>query len=183
MAKMTRNHPCPCGICDKARWCCHPALGVGIDADTNRSFDVLCFMAACKVVDVTDAEIEKLMQRVVHLPEVDLTLQIPFPSSTFPLVERARSAFDRHDDEQFCDAIIELGHQLDTATRRLALGRSILGLRDAGKIDAKLCAAAIYDLDTSTISAVLASYVAASVIVSRQEAFRCHLQLVTQPRM
>lgn len=170
MAKVKRNEPCPCGSTKKAKRCCFSTERVAEAAEVRRAFQILCKEAAPALVDVERLEFDELFHQAIHLPELDLSLQVCLPTLFSPAIERARAALEDDDIDAFDDALWEVAEEMDTPERRLAMARAIIALRDAGKIDPKVAAVAMFDLSEGTISAVFISSIAESIAVSAGDA-------------
>jgi hypothetical protein len=166
MAKVRRNEPCPCGSAKKAKRCCLSPERRAAATQVRRAFRDLCQDVARDLDGVDRAEFDDLFHEAIHLPELDLSLQVRLPALSSPAVERARAALNDDDTDAFDDALWDVAEQLDTPQRRLALARAILDYRDAGNVDPKVAAVAVFDLSDGTDSAVLISSIAESIGVS-----------------
>ncbi len=161
MAKVKRNAPCPCGSGKKAKRCCHGPveyLDVRImPLEVYRD-------SICELGGTTRAEFDDLFGELVDLPELDLSLQVPLPNVWTPAIDRAVSALDEDDEDGFDKALRDVVSRVDTTRQRLLLARSVVLLRDAGKISKKLAALAMIELDQED-SAFFRSSVAQSLAV------------------
>lgn len=166
MAKVGRNDPCPCGSAKKAKRCCWSPERLTDDAQVHRAFQDLCREAATDLDDVERAQFYELFSEAIHLPELDLSLQVRLPTVFPPAIERARAALDDEDTETFDDALWEVAEQLDTPRRRLELAQAVIALRDAGRVDPKVAAVAVFDLSEGDSSALFISSIAESIGVS-----------------
>jgi hypothetical protein len=166
MAKIRRNEPCPCGSAKKAKRCCLSSERRGAATEAHRAFRDLCQDVARDLDGVDRADFDDLFHEAIHLPELDLSLQARLPALSSPAIERARAALDNEDTDAFDDALWEVAQQLDTPQRRLALARAVVECRNAGKVDPKVAAVAVFDLSDGTNSAVLISSIAESIGVS-----------------
>lgn len=166
MAKVGRNDPCPCGSEKKAKRCCFSSERRSTEAEVRTAFRELCRQVATDLRDVEDDEFHELFYRAMRLPEIDLSLQVRLPKVFSPETERARTALEDGDGEAFDDALWEVARQLDTPQQRLDLALAITALRDTGKVDPKVAAAAVFDLSDGDSSAVFISSVAESIGVS-----------------
>jgi SEC-C motif len=166
MAKVQRNHPCPCGSGAKAKRCCYTIERLSADAEVRRSFDTLCRHVAADLTDVDREEFAELFHEAIHLPEVDLSLQVRLPALSSPDIERARAALDGDDLDAFDEALFAVAETLDTPAQRLELARAILKLRDAGRVHPEVAAAAVFDLSEGESSAVFISSVAEAIGVA-----------------
>lgn len=120
-------------------------------------------LAALRLVGVTRADFDGLFHEMVHLPEVDLALQVELPALVTPEVLRARDALD--DPDGFDDAVDVLAASLDSPTRRAGLARTVLDFVAVGRIDPEVAAVAVIDLTTAN-SALFTSSVAEAVGVA-----------------
>lgn len=166
MAKIRRNEPCPCGSTKKAKRCCFSVERLAETAEVRRAFEALCKQVAPALRDVERVEFDELFRQAIHLPEIDLSVQVSLPALSSPAVEQARASLAADDTDTFDAAVWEIAEELGTPQRRLALAHAIIALRDAGRIDSKVAAAATFDLAGGTSSAVFISSVAESIAVS-----------------
>ena len=166
MAKIGRNDPCPCGSAKKAKRCCFSSERLVAEADVCRCLDDLSRQVLGDLDGIDRADIDALFYEAIHLPGLDLSLQVRLPALSSPAVERARAALDDDDTEAFDDALREVVEQLDTPERRLDLARAIVAFKEAGRIDPKVAAVAIFDLNDRSGSDVLLSSIAESIGVS-----------------
>jgi hypothetical protein len=166
MAKVGRNEPCSCGSGLKAKRCCL-AVGDGAAARSPRAVLArLRFEVVGVLRDVDDRkEYEELLSEVIRLPGLDASLHLALPALETPEIGRARSAFDEGDYEDL-DRILEQAVALiDTPDHRLDLAQAVLIQRDAGRIDPKVAALAVMDLNqprSTLMMAALAQAIAAA---------------------
>ena len=166
MAKVRRNEPCSCGSAQKAKRCCFSSERLAAAAEARRAFLELCQELAGDLDGVGRAEFDELFQDAIHLPEFDLSLQVRLPALSSPTIERARAALDDEDTDAFDEALWDVAEQLDSPSRRLALARAVVECRNAGKVDPKVAAVAVFDLSDGTSSAVFVSSIAEAIWVS-----------------
>jgi hypothetical protein len=121
--------------------------------------------AVSVLVGVDREEFDELFEEVVDLPTLDVSLQADLPRLLSPELERLRTAINEDDDEAFEAAVGPALAQLDTPERRAALTRAVLSLRDGGRIEARVAAAAVIDLGTRR-SALFQSSVVQGLAVS-----------------
>jgi hypothetical protein len=119
--------------------------------------------AARRLVGITRDDFDELFHEVVHLPEVDLALQVELPALLTPELLRARAALD--DPDVFDAALDPVVASLDRPTRRARLARAVLDLASAGRVDADVAAVAVIDLTTAK-SALFTSSVAEALGVA-----------------
>ncbi|CAN5188055.1 hypothetical protein BH18ACT4_BH18ACT4_06890 [soil metagenome] len=163
MAGDGRNGPCRCGSGKKAKRCCGVRRGLGPDELAKAFLAEKGRWAAARLVGVTRNDFDELFHEVVHLPEVDLALQVELPALMTPELARARVALDDPDD--FDAALVPVVACLDTPVRRAGLARSVLDLAASGRVDPNVAAVAVIDLTTAD-SALFVSSVAEAVGVA-----------------
>ena len=161
MAKVKRNAPCPCGSGKKAKRCCHGPVEY---LDVRIMPLEIYRDSVCELGGTTRAEFDDLFGELVDLPELDLSLQVPLPNVWTPAIDRAVSSLDDDDEDGFDKALSDVVSRVDTTRQRLVLARSVVLLRDAGKISKKLAALAMIELDQED-SAFFRSSVAQSLAV------------------
>ncbi len=161
MAKVKRNASCSCGSGKKAKRCCHSPLEY-LDV---RIMPLKVYRdSICELGGTTRDEFDDLFGELVDLPELDLSLQAPLPNIWTPAIDRAISALSDDDEDGFDKALSDVVSRVDTTRQRLLLARSVVILRDAGKISKKLAALAMIELDQKD-SAFFRSSVAQSLVV------------------
>jgi hypothetical protein len=167
MAKVGRNDPCLCGSKHKAKRCCFSQERLSAAGAARRALLALQEGCVDDLVGIDRAEFEELYHEVIHLPELDISLQVRLPVLS-PLVERARQALEEEGDDEdpFLDAVEELAEELDTPARRLELARAVVALRDAGCVEPGVAAVAMFDLNVESCPALLTNSVAESIAVS-----------------
>lgn len=168
MGKVGRNELCPCGSKNKAKRCCYSPERLLEGDHVRRAFQELCASVAHDLDGVSHEEFHELFHEAIHLPEADLSLQVPLPKVSSPEIERARKALDR-DDDAFDEELYSVAGALDTPRRRLDLAQAIVALKDKAMIDKRVAAVAVFDLSDGERSAVFISSVAESLAVSAGE--------------
>lgn len=148
MIKIRRNGPCPCGSGKKAKRCCH---GSGANAARRFLPPELTEDALGVLSGIGITELRAYFDELFHLPAEDLSLQVPLPrlrsagvdEAVFAIQEREDADFD----EDFDELLRSIVRDLDTSERRTDLAWAVIALRDRGRIDPKLVAVALLDLD------------------------------------
>ena len=158
-----RNDLCGCGSGRKVKRCCGVRRGPGPDELATAFLADQSRKAATRLVGITRDEFDEMFHAVVHLPEVDLALQVELPALMTPELMRARVAVD--DPDEFDAALGPVVTSLDTPTRRAQLARVVVDLAEAGWVDADVAAVAVIDLTTPD-SALFTSSVAEAVGVA-----------------
>lgn len=160
-----RNGPCPCGSSKKAKRCCDIRRGPS-PAELAKAFLAEERRKAASVLWGMDRdEFDELFEEMIDLPTLDVSLQADLPRLLSPELEWLRVAIDKDDDETFEAALAPALKQLDTPLRRAALARAVLSLRDTRRINARVAAIAVIDLETSP-SALFQSSVVQALAVS-----------------
>lgn len=160
MSDCGRNGLCGCGSGKKAKRCCGVRRGPG-PRDLAKAFLAeQARMATARLLPVHRSEFDELFDEVVDLPAVDISLQLRLPGLMSPELASLRAAIDDgdhdRDGETLQDLVAAAVHQLDTPERRAELGRAVLATRDAGRINARVSAVAMIDLNLAA-SALFAS--------------------------
>jgi hypothetical protein len=163
MVGVGRNDLCGCGSGRKVKRCCGVRRGPGPDELAKAFLAEQSRRAATRLVGIARDEFDELFHAVVHLPEVDLALQVELPALMTPELVRARVALD--DPDEFDTALGPVVSSLDTPTRRAQLARAVVDLAEVGRVDADVAAVAVIDLTTSD-SALFWSSVAEAVGVT-----------------
>jgi hypothetical protein len=115
------------------------------------------------MIDQTDDLIE-LYNAVAELPRLDLRLQLPLPRLLPPALERLRSAIADEDPDEFEESLPAALAEVDNPLARARLARSVIALRDEGRIPRDVAAAALLDLDSEGEAVVREALVAALAV-------------------
>jgi len=102
-----------------------------------------------------DDELVDLLEEMVDLPGRDMSLQLPLPRLLSPDLERLGAALAEGSAEDAADALPAAMDRVDSPVLRLSLARAVLGCRDAGRVDARVAAAAVLDLAKASSSRLL----------------------------
>ena len=166
MAGVGRNQLCPCGSGAKSKHCCGIRRGPS-ESDLARAFLSEQGRAAVRVlrrmIDQTDDLVE-LYEAVAELPRLDLRLQLPLPRLLPPALERLRSAIADEDPDEFEESLPAALAEVDNPRARARLARSVIALRDEGRIPRDVAAAALLDLDSAGEAMVREALVAALAV-------------------
>jgi hypothetical protein len=162
MARLGRNDRCPCGSGKRGKRCCGAAPA---PADLARAeLDDLTHALAPALVGCTDEELHQLLDRVPALPALDQSLAWCLPRAAPPELDELRSAVDGDDIEGVKAALPAAVAALDGEIGRARLAHAVLALRDAGRIEPPLAAAAVIDLASGSPQLVTASIVDAVLV-------------------
>ena len=165
--KLGRNDPCSCGSGLKAKRCCFAVSG---SAEANKPRAVLAklrleVISALRDGGVDREEFEDLVHEMNRLPELDVSLQVALPTLETPEIARVRHAFDDGDYEHLDEILDKAVALVDTPQHRLDLARAALVEHDAGRINTKVAAVAVMDLN-QVRSALMISALARAIAVA-----------------
>ena len=159
MGAAGRNEQCGCGSGRKAKRCCGVRRGP-CDADLARAFLAGQLRPAVRVLRrCSDEELEELDAEMIELPRLDTSLQLPLPRLLTPDVERLLVAVEEGDLDEIDAALPAVLSRVDTPVARAGLARAVLDLRDRGRIDPKVAAAAMIELSVPRLQGLVASAV------------------------
>jgi hypothetical protein len=116
------------------------------------------------------------------LPELDLSLHAELPKLRSPACDRVCDAFVADDPEAAEGPFGELLGAIDTPLERARLGRAVIALRASGRLDARLAAAALFDLASDSrelIGASLLHAVAVRAVAAQTPASSSPLEVVS----
>ncbi len=167
MAAAGRNGQCGCGSGRKAKRCCGVRRGPS-DAELARAFLAGQLRPAARVLrNCSEAELEGLDAEMIELPTLDSSLQLPLPRLLTPDVDRLLVAIEDGDLDDIDEALPAVLARLDTSVARAGLARGVLALRDRGRIDPQVAAAALIELSVPELQRLVASAViqAAGVVL------------------
>jgi hypothetical protein len=153
MAKIRRNGPCPCGSGSKAKRCCYGNNGA---LEIHHLPAELCEEVIPDLKRIDREEFRALFDQLVYLPEIDTSLQQRLGILT-PDMDRAISALQDDDVEDFDEVLDKVVADVDSPERRLELAQAVLTLRDEGRIPCDLAAAAVLELDGKESTLFLSS--------------------------
>lgn len=147
-----RNGTCSCGSGTKAKRCCGLRRGPG-SCDLARAFLAdQAARASVSLLPFRRSRFIALFNQLVDVPALDVSLQLRLPAILSPELEALREAMEEEmdeeeDEERLEDLLAAAVDELDTYERRAELARAVLALRDAGRLDARLAAVAMVDLN------------------------------------
>jgi hypothetical protein len=146
MPRPGRNQPCPCGSGRKVKRCCVQQRGPGEDDLAHAFLAIHARTAALELSDLPDDVLEDLFDELFELPELDLALAITMPELVTPELQRLYEAVEADDPDAGDEVIPCILDRLDTPRERARLAREVIALREAGRLDPLLAAAALIDL-------------------------------------
>ena len=157
MAEVGRHDRCSCGSGRRVTRCCGLFGGPGPEGLARVELSDLICLAAPVLTRHSDAELHRLLDRVPELPGDHPSLAWPLPR-VFPAeLEALRAAVDADHLEAVKNTLPEAVAAVDTQVGRAHLARAVLALRDAGRLEASLAAAAVADLASGSPQLVTAS--------------------------
>jgi hypothetical protein len=164
MPSAGRNDPCPCGSGRKVKRCCGQHRGPG-EPDLARAY--LAQQARDAVGELRwldDDELHELFDELFELPELDLSLTVTLPKLLTPDLQRLFDAIRADDVDAGEEVLPRILNELDTPVERARLGRAVIELREAKRVDPLLAAAAIIDLGSRSRLLLRASVIHAAFI-------------------
>jgi SEC-C motif len=159
-----RNEPCPCGSGRKTKRCCGQQRGPGEDDLSRALLASHAREAASRLRRLDDHELEDLFDELIELPELDLRLSLTLPHLRSPEIERLLDAAANDDVDAGDELIPKITKQLDTPAERARIARVVLDLRNTGRLEPLLAAAAIIDLDSRSRTLIRACLIQAIFI-------------------
>jgi hypothetical protein len=167
MAKIGRNDPCPCGSGRKAKRCCGVPSGPGEESLGRVYLAEQVKTVLPTLLTIPELETKRLVREVADLPALDLSLVLRLPNVLTPELGRLLDAVADEDELAFDDALDAALAQIDTVAARVALARAVVALRDAGRIEPRLAAIALVDLERAE-GLLSASLIEAAAIATGQ---------------
>lgn len=164
MAEVGRNDRCSCGSGRRTRRCCGASGGAGPEALARAELSDLICLVAPVLARHADAERCALLDRVPELPGDHPALAWTLPRVAPPELEALRDAVHADDLDAVKDALPMAVAAVDSQVGRAHLARAVLALRDAGRLELGLAAAAVADLASGSPQLVTASVVEAVLI-------------------
>ena len=166
MAKVGRNQPCPCDSGKKAKRCCGVPRGPSEEQLARAFLHTQANRAIGAIAGCDRGEFEDLFDDMVDLPDQALSLTAPLPPILPPPLERlARVVAD--DDENGIAAALEVAlPAYDTRVTRARLARAVIAERDAGRIDKRVAALALWNLASDSVALVRSALLHAVAIAS-----------------
>jgi hypothetical protein len=164
VAKVGRNESCPCGSGRKAKRCCGVRRGPSEESLACAFLAHALREAAWELRNIPELEFEGLLGELAELPELELSLHAVLPKLLSPALDRLCDAFAADDLDAAEEPFGELLGAIDTPLERARLARAVVALRAAGRLDAKLAAAALIDLASGSRELVASSLLQAAAV-------------------
>lgn len=116
---------------------------------------------------MSEPEAKAVVREVGDLPALDFSLVLRLPDLLTPELGRLLDAVAEEDEVAFDDAFDAALAQVDTVEIRAGLARAVVALRDAGRIEPRLAAITLVDLER-TQTLLSASLLEAAAIATGQ---------------
>jgi len=144
--------------------CCGVAAHVGPAELAKGELVALTRSLAPTLAGRSDGDLHLLLDRVPALPALDVSLAWCLPRTLPPEIQALRVAINEDDLEAVKETLPGAVAALDNQVGRARLAHAVLGLRDVGRIEATLAAAAVVDLASGSPQLVTASIVEAVLL-------------------
>ena len=141
---------CACGSEQPSGSCC------GVPAGPRATDDAVGFLLSAarwaaqelERLPLTAADTEDLWRDVVRMPVRNLGLLVALPPRLGPAVAAVLAAIERGEARRIDEALLPVLTAVNTPVVRSGLVRRVLRLRDEGRIDGILAAAAVIELSS-----------------------------------
>ncbi len=164
MPQLGRIERCHCGSGKKMKRCCGGEARLDPAALAKSELVTLTRSLAPALAGRSDSDLHQLLDRVPALVALDISLAWALPRILPPEIQALRVAIDDDDLEAVKDALPGAVAALDNQVGRARLAHAVLGLRDVGRIETTLAAAAVVDLASGSPQLVTASIVEAVLV-------------------
>lgn len=164
MSQLRPLQRCRCGSGMRMKRCCGVSATVGAAEAAESELVALTRLLAPALAGRSDADLHQLLDRVPGLVALDVSLAWCLPRILPPEIQALRVAINDDDLEAVKDALPGAVAALDNQVGRARLAHALLGLRDVGRVDALLAAAAVVDLASGSPQLVTASIVEAVLV-------------------
>lgn len=114
----------------------------------------------------SEDDVKRLHPEMLQLPTLDVSLQVSLPRIFTPKLARLGEIIEAHDDEALDRELPELVREFDTWPVRARLARSVMELRDQGRLDGELAAVALADLASGSIGFLESSLLQAIAVAT-----------------
>ena len=164
MPRPGRNQPCPCGSHRKTKHCCGEHRGPSEEQLARAHVAQLFHQTVDELHGLSDPALDRLWDRLIDLPTLDLSLLVTLPKLIGPDLERLREAIEHDDPDWGWDALTAVHQQIDTPQQRARLADAIVGLRNQHRISHRQAAYALLDLHTPSTRLIAASLLEAVAV-------------------
>ncbi|HEX3394522.1 MAG TPA: SEC-C metal-binding domain-containing protein [Acidimicrobiales bacterium] len=164
MPQRGRTQRCICGSGKKVKRCCGVTAHLGPAELAKMELVELTRSLAPTLARCTDGELHDLLDLVPGLADLDVSLAWCLPRTLPSEIQHLRTAIHDDDLEAVKAALPGAVAALDDQVGRARLAHAVLALRDIGRIEKTLAAAAVVDLASGSPQLVTASIVEAVLL-------------------
>jgi len=164
MPQLGRTQRCSCGSGKKPKRCCGVTAHLGPAELAKIELVELTRSLAPTLARCADGELHDLLDLVPGLVALDVSLAWCLPRSLPAEIQQLRAAINGNDLEAVKETLPGAVAALDNQVGRARLAHAVLGLRDIGRIEKTLAAAAVVDLASGSPQFVTASIVEAVLL-------------------
>jgi SEC-C motif len=154
----------PCGSGRKLKRCCGIVGGPSEESLARAYLSQTARAAVLELGAIADDDFKNLCDELRDLPARELSLQLELPKLSPPALDRLMDAMEQDDPDAGEAPFRELLHKLDTPVQRARLARALVALREAGRLDRRLAAAALIDLGSGSPELFAASLLEATAV-------------------
>jgi hypothetical protein len=162
--RIGRNDPCPCGSGRKAKRCCSIPRGPSQEQLARALLAHQARRAAAVLAHLDEDELRALFRELTDLPAHDLTLLVPLPELVSPELERLYQAIEADDPDTAEEVFPAVLAKVDTPQTRALIATAVTNLERGDRLDRRLAAAALIDLDSNSDLLISASLIQAAFV-------------------
>ena len=166
MPRIGRNDPCPCGSGRKAKRCCGTPRGPSEEQLARALIAREARRAAPPLARLDVGELRVLFEALADLPARDLSLLVPLPKLVSPELARLYQAIRTDDPDAAEEILPSVLATLDTPQTRARLAGAVADLERAGRLEQRLAAVALIDLDSDSDMLLRASLIQAAFVAT-----------------
>ena len=164
MSQLRPRQRCQCGSGKRTKCCCGPSARVSSAEAAKAELDSLTRLLAPTLAGRSDGDLHQLLDRVPGLVALDVSMAWCLPRILPPEIQSLQATINDDDLEAVKEALPGAVAALDNQVGRARLAHAVLALRDVGRIEATLAAAAVVDLASGSPQLVTASIVEAVLV-------------------
>lgn len=164
MPQLGRMQRCRCGSGKRMKRCCGNSARLGRAELAKGELVALTRSLAPTLARYSDADLHQFLDRVPGLVALDVSMAWCLPRVLPSEIQQLRVAINDGDLEAVKEALPGAVAALDNQVGRARLAHAVLGLRDVGRIEAAVAAAAVVDLASGSPQLVTASIVEAVLV-------------------
>ncbi|MGI8776824.1 MAG: hypothetical protein ACR2LJ_05430 [Acidimicrobiales bacterium] len=164
MPQLGRKPRCSCGSGKAVKKCCGVTAHLGPAELAKMELVALTRSLAPTLARYGDDELHDLLDQVPGLVALDVSLAWCLPRTLPTEIQQLRAAINDEDLDAVKEALPGAVDALDNKVGRARLAHAVLALRDIGRIETTLAAAAVVDVASGSPQLVTASIVEAVLI-------------------